>query len=467
MLEKIVDFINLFFMYYIFIYAIIFFVSTVYSIIDLYEFNLKKRFNNTINIYDKKNYTPVSILVPAYNEEKTILKCIDSLLALDYPEYEIIIVNDGSKDKTLEVLIDRFSLKEVQRPIRKSINCKKIFNIYEGFEKVNITLINKENGGKADALNMGINASIYPLFLTLDADSILQKDSLSNIVVPFIENENTIAVGGNIKISNNVLLENGIVKKNSLPKRWLIIFQIIEYYRVFLTTRVWFNKFNGNLIISGAFGLFKKSSVINVGGYNSNSIGEDMELVMKLHSFNKKNENKYNIQYTPNAICWSQAPEKLKDLKSQRKRWHMGLMQSLAEHRYIFFNVKYGVVGIFSFLYYFVYEMLSCLIELCGVIFLSISYFTGFINLSFFVSFMCIYIFYSSLISISSIFLEEYFFNTNLRVKDKIKLILFSFLEVFGYRQVCSIFRIVAIFTYRKKKHQWGEIERVSYFESA
>lgn len=467
MLEKIVDFINLFFMYYIFIYAIIFFVSTVYSIIDFHEFNLKKRFNNTINIYDKKVYTPISILIPAYNEEKTILKCINSLLELDYPEYEIIIINDGSKDKTLEVLINRFKLKNIQRPIRKSIKCKKALNIYEGFEKVNITLINKDKSGKADSLNMGINASKYPLFLTLDADSILQKDSLSNIVIPFIENENTIAVGGNIKICNNILLENGMVKKNIIPKNWLIIFQIIEYYRAFFITRVWFNKFNGNLIISGAFGLFKKKSVINVGGYNSNSIGEDMELTMKLHSFNKKNENKYNIQYTPNAICWSQAPEKLKDLKSQRKRWHMGLMQSLAEHRYIFLNVKYGVVGLFSFLYYFIYEMLSCMIEICGVVFIGIAYFTGFINLKFFIFFMFIYFFYSSLISISSIFLEEYFFNTNLRVKDKIKLILFSFLEVFGYRQVCSIFRIVAIFTYRKKKHQWGEIERVSYFESA
>ncbi len=463
MLEKIVNFINLFFMYYIFIYAVILFISTVYSIIELYEFNLKKRFENIINIHDKKNYTPVSILVPAYNEEKTILKCIESLLSLDYPEYEIIIVNDGSKDETLEVLIDRFNLKKVQRPIRKLINCKKVIEVYEGVKKVNITLINKENGGKADALNMGINASSYPLFLTLDADSILQRDSLSNIVNPFIENKNTIAVGGNVKISNNVLLENGMVKKNSLPKKWLIIFQIIEYYRVFLTTRVWFNKFNGNLIISGAFGLFKKKDVINVGGYNASNIGEDMELVMKLHSFNKKNESKYNIQYTPNAICWSQAPEKIKDLKSQRKRWHMGLMQSLFEHKYILLNVKYGVVGVFSFLYYFVYEMLSCFIEVCGVVFVIISYFTGFINLKFFITFMFIYIFYSSLISITTIFLEEYFFNTNLRIDNKIKLILFSFLEAFGYRQVCSLFRIVAIFTYRTKKNHWGNIERVSY----
>lgn len=467
MLENIVDFINLLFMYYIFIYAIIFFISTVYSIIELYEFNLKKRFKNTINIYDKKSYTPASILVPAYNEEKTILKCIDSLLSLDYPEYEIVVINDGSKDKTLDVLVNRFNLKKVERPIRRLIRCKETIDVYEGFEKVNITLINKENGGKADALNMGINASKYPLFLTLDADSILQKDSLINIVIPFMENENTIAVGGNVKISNKVLLESGVVKKNSLPKKWLVIFQIIEYYRVFLTTRVWFNKFNGNLIISGAFGLFKKKAVINVGGYNSNSIGEDMELVMKLHSFNKKNENKYSIQYTPNAICWSQAPEKIRDLKSQRKRWHMGLMQSLFEHKYIFLNLKYGVVGVFSFLYYLVYEMLSCLIEICGAIFVTISYFTGFINLKFFITFMCIYMLYSTLISISSIFLEEYFFDTNLRVKDKLKLMLFSFLEAFGYRQICSLFRIVAIFTYRKKKNQWGEIERVSYLESA
>ncbi|MGG5461778.1 glycosyltransferase family 2 protein [Clostridium sp. B9] len=465
MLENIVDFINIFFMYYIFIYAIIFFVSTIYSIVNLHESTLRKRYKNTINIYDESNYMPVSVLVPAYNEEKTILKCVESLLSLDYPEYEIIVVNDGSKDKTKDVLIESFNLKEVKKPIRKQLKCKEIVDVYEGFNKVKITLLNKENGGKADALNMGINASKYPLFLTLDADSILQRDSLNNIIVPFMENENTIAVGGNVKISNNVLIEDGVVKKNSVPNRWLVIFQLIEYYRVFLTTRVWFNKFNGNLIISGAFGLFKKKAVINVGGYDSGSIGEDMELVVKLHSFNKKNENKYSIQYTPTAICWSQAPTKLKDLMGQRRRWHMGLMQSLLEHKYIFLNLKYGVIGTFSFLYYLIYEMLSCLIEVGGVIFIAISYLTGFINLRFLITFMIVYLIYSSLISISSIFLEEYFFDTKISFGGKVKLILFSFLEAFGYRQLCSIFRIIAIFTYKKKKAVWGEIERESYLE--
>lgn len=463
MLEKIVKFINLFFMYYIFIYAFIFFISTIYSTIYLQEFKLKRKTKKNLNILNNKN-TPISILVPSYNEETTILKCLESLISLDYNNYEIIVINDGSKDKTKDIVINTFNLKEIKRPIRKIIKCNDILCVYENsYKNIKISLIDKVNGGKADALNAGINLSRYPLFLSLDADSILQKDSLIKISTPFLENENTIAVGGNVRISNKVILKNGKIEKNNLPKKWLLIFQLLEYSRVFLTTRVWFNRFNGNLIISGAFGLFNKNSVINVGGYSKNTIGEDMELVMKLHSFNKKHEYSYNIQYTPNAICWSQAPEKLKDLKSQRKRWHMGLMQSLLNHKYIFLNVRYGLIGVFSFLYYVIYEMLSCLIEVFGIIFICLSYFLGFINLKFFITFILIYMFYSSVISISSVFLEEYFFNVNFTLKDNIKLLLFSILEPFGYRQLCSIFRIIAIFEYRKKGLVWGEIERVKY----
>ncbi|WP_105617265.1 glycosyltransferase family 2 protein [Vallitalea okinawensis] len=460
MVENIIDYINQFFMYYIFVYAVIFFISTIYAINNLYQSMERKKYRNNLRVKNDANYVPISILVPAYNEEKTVVECISSILSLNYPEYEIVIINDGSSDNTEEVLIEEFNLHKVMRPIRRLVNSKNDRSIYEGGDRIKITLINKENGGKADALNLGINASRYPFFVSLDADSILQKDSLSNIVIPFMEDDRTIAVGGNIKVSNQIVLQNGEVAKVLTPKKWLIIMQMIEYYRVFLTTRVWFNQFNGNLIISGAFGLFKKDAVINVGGYDTQHIGEDMSLVVKMHSFYRKNKLSYRIQYAPNAICWSQVPERISDFKKQRRRWHIGLMQSLFEHKYIFLNTTYGLIGTFSFLYYLIYEMLSCVLDIVGVTFIILAYYTGFINIQFFVTFFVVYIGYSFVISAAAIILESYVFKDILNWRVILKLIFYSLIESLGYRQISSLYRLSALFQYRKRKHEWEKINR-------
>lgn len=462
MLRLFVDYLNAFFLYYMFIYAIVFFISTIFAILNLNEDKRNKMYLNELSLKSTDNYVPVSILVPAYNEEETICDCVESLSYVDYPEYEIIVIDDGSNDDTSNKLINKFELKKVPRPIRRLVKCKNEQFIYEGYIKdgIKLTLVKKENGGKADALNMGINVSKYPLFISLDADSILQRDSISNIVMPFMEDDTTIAVGGSIKVANQVVLEKGKVIKVMPPKKILTIFQTIEYYRVFLTTRVWFNSFNGNLIISGAFGLFKKNAVLNVGGYDTDTVGEDMDLVVKLHSFYRKNKIKYKIKYEYKAICWSQVPEKLKDLKGQRRRWHIGLITSLNSHRYIFLNPKYGLVGIFSFLYFVVYEMFSCIIDVFGLIIILISYFSGLLNLKFLITFLFIYIFYSVIISLTAIILENYMFKYILKLSTLLKLMLFAFLESFGYRQLCSWYRITGFIGYRKRKYQWNKISR-------
>lgn len=462
MLRLFVDYLNAFFLYYMFIYAIVFFISTIFAILNLNEDKRNKMYLNELSLKSTDNYVPVSILVPAYNEEETICDCVESLSYVDYPEYEIIVIDDGSNDYTSNKLINKFELKKVPRPIRRLVKCKNEQFIYEGYIKdgIKLTLVKKENGGKADALNMGINVSKYPLFISLDADSILQRDSISNIVMPFMEDDTTIAVGGSIKVANQVVLDKGKVIKVMPPKKILTIFQTIEYYRVFLTTRVWFNSFNGNLIISGAFGLFKKNAVLNVGGYDIDTVGEDMDLVVKLHSFYRKNKIKYKIKYEYKAICWSQVPEKLKDLKGQRRRWHIGLITSLNSHRYIFLNPKYGLVGIFSFLYFVVYEMFSCIIDVFGLIIILISYFSGLLNLKFLITFLFIYIFYSVIISLTAIILENYMFKYILKLSTLLKLMLFAFLESFGYRQLCSWYRITGFIGYRKRKHQWNKISR-------
>ncbi|GAA0091856.1 glycosyltransferase family 2 protein [Paraclostridium bifermentans] len=462
MLRLFVDYLNVFFLYYMFIYAIVFFISTIFAILNLNEDKRNKMYLNELSLKSTDNYVPVSILVPAYNEEETICDCVESLSYVDYPEYEIVVIDDGSNDDTSNKLINKFELKKVPRPIRRLVKCKNEQFIYEGYIKdgIKLTLVKKENGGKADALNMGINVSKYPLFISLDADSILQRDSISNIVMPFMEDDTTIAVGGSIKVANQVVLDKGQVIKVMPPKKILTIFQTIEYYRVFLTTRVWFNSFNGNLIISGAFGLFKKNAVLNVGGYDTDTVGEDMDLVVKLHSFYRKNKIKYKIKYEYKAICWSQVPEKLKDLKGQRRRWHIGLITSLNSHRYIFLNPKYGLVGIFSFLYFVVYEMFSCIIDVFGLIIILISYFSGLLNLKFLITFLFIYIFYSVIISLTAIILENYMFKYILKLSTLLKLMLFAFLESFGYRQLCSWYRITGFIGYRKRKYQWNKISR-------
>lgn len=460
MLENIVDFINKFFLYYILVYSLIFFISTIVAMLDMNNFMLRKKYKNDLKIKNLDNYMPISIIVPAYNEETTIIDCIKSILDVDYKTFEVIVVNDGSSDDTEKKIIEFFKLKKTAKPIRRILKSKTEIGIYEGGENIKITLINKENGGKADALNMGINASRFPFVACIDADSMLDRNSLRNIVFPFIEDDTTIAVGGNIKVSNDLNKKNTSFLKSIFSNKLIVIFQRLEYYRVFITTRVWMNKFNGNLIISGAFGLFNKKALINVGGYNSSSIGEDMELVVKMHSFYRKHKIKYKIAYEPTAICWSQAPEKIMDLKSQRKRWQMGLMESLLEHKYIFLNPQYGVVGIFSFLYFFIFELYSCVIEVFGVVFIGISYVFGYINLEFFITFLAVYIFYSSVISAASVILEGYIFSEFITLKDKITLILFSFIEPFGYRQVCSLFRLLGILNFKKRKDAWQKILR-------
>lgn len=466
MLEKIVTTINWMFMHYIFIYASIFFISTLYSIIFLHEHMERKRYKNVLNLDGQSSLIPISILVPAYNEEFTIVECINSILKLNYPVFEIVIIDDGSTDLTKETLINAFNLKQVNKPIRKILDTQTEKKIYEGGINKKITLISKYNGGKADALNIGINISKYPYFVSIDADSILQKDSLLNIVMPVMEDSRSIAVGGNIKVANKVHIQGGEVVGSKTPDNWIVIMQIIEYYRVFVSTRVWLNRFNANLIISGAFGLFKKEAVINVGGYDTGSIGEDMGLVVKLHAFYRENRIDYRIQYSPHAVCWSQVPNKIKDFGKQRKRWQIGLMQSLFDHKYIFLNPSYGVVGLFSYVYFVIYEMLSSVIELLGLIFIIVAYYLGYLNREFFITFMLVYTMYGFVVSIATLTLGNYIDRYMVTPKIIFTLIFMSLFESIGYRQLTTFYRLSGIWNYFIGKREWNKFTRERHNES-
>lgn len=415
---------------------------------------LKDKINKNINI-------PISILVPAYNEEVTVCDTIKSLLELDYGNYEIIIVDDGSTDHTAKNIITCFGMKPVTKKTLEVLETSKIKKVYETYEyKVNITLVVKENGGKADALNTGINFSNNPYFICMDADSFLQKDSLINIVRPVLEDDLTIAVGGMVRISNDLTFTDGYPSTCNLPKNPIVAMQVLEYDRTFLGARIMFDEFNGNLIISGAFGLFQKEMVVASGGYDRNTMGEDMELVVKLHAFCRTNLIPYRIKYATDAICWSQAPSNLKDLTNQRRRWYLGLFQSMIKHYQLFLNYRYGTVSFISYLYFLIYELFGPFIELIGILFIILSYVVGLANVKYMVFFYLLYAFFAALLSITSFFARIYVNNMKVSFKDTIKVLLSCFIEATVLRFYLSVVRMFSFIKYGKGKHNWGTIKR-------
>lgn len=457
-LKVFLEFVGYFFIVYLIGYSTFLFVSVLVGSLELYKNHRREMMKN---ILPQDYYVPITVVVPAYNEEVTVVETVRSLLGLDYRSYEIVVVDDGSKDNTAQKLIEAFDMRLVHRPIRRQLDCQPEEFIYESrAQRVPLTLIRKHNGGKADALNMGINAANYPYFICIDADSVLQYDSLRKIAQPVLEQNDVVAVGGMVRISNDAVLENGRVKKYKMPRSLLASMQVLEYDRSFLASRILFDKFNGSLIISGAFGLFKKETVIAAGGYNHHTMGEDMELVVKLHEYCTLNNMDYSIKYASDAVCWTQAPEKLRDLCKQRKRWHLGLFQSMNAHRRMFSNPKFGAVSFISYLYFLIYELLSPFIEIFGVFTMIVAWAIDMLNVRFMVLFFLIYAVFSAVLSLSAFFSRIYTTNMKLSVKDGLKAVLLCFVELTCLRFVLAWVRATAFIGYRKKKMQWGRIER-------
>lgn len=419
-----------------------------------------KVIKNEVNIIG--SYTkPISLIVPAYNEEETIIDNILSLLELNYPEFEIIVVNDGSKDDTLHKLVDYFSLRKIDVEINTQVQSAEIKGVYGSFAIPNLVIVDKVNGGKADALNAGINLSRYPLFCGIDADCILEKSALIRIVKPFLKNEDTIAVGGIVRIANGCTINNGKLIEAKLPKEKFVIFQIIEYFRAFLTSRIGWEKINALLIISGAFGVFKKSSVIKVGGY-SKTIGEDMELTLRLHEYHRKNKIPYKIDFTSDAVCWTQAPNTIKGLKSQRIRWHRGLTDSLVLHKKMLLNPRYGTVGMLSMPYFVFVEMLGPIIEMIGYIMLILLIITSSVSKFFIFVFLLAFL-YGILFSLSAILFEAMSYKRYSGISEVTRLIIYSFFEQFLYRQLTVYWRVISFINYKKGSKQWGTIKRNAF----
>lgn len=404
---------------------------------------------------------PISLLVPAYNEQATIAASIRSMLQLSYMQFEIVVINDGSKDETLAVLQQEFSLVPFPEAYQARLETKQIRLCYRSTKFPNLLVLDKENGGKADALNAGLNTCHYPLFCAVDADSVLQRDSLQRVVQPFLEDPAVIASGGTIRIANGCRISAGLLESVDMPSNWLALVQIIEYLRAFLFGRMGWSPLNAMLIISGAFGLFNKKVVIDAGGYSTKTVGEDMELVVRLHRLHRVSGKSYQIVFVPDSICWTEAPEDFKTLKNQRIRWQRGLAESLSMNRELLFHPKGGSVGWLAFPFMLVFEWLSPLLEVIGYLFLFGLVLLGMLSTQALWIYLLLSIGLGMVLSMSSLLLEQFIFHLYVRPRHFMLLMFALILENLGYRQVNSIWRLIGLGRWlAKSKIHWGDMKR-------
>ena len=451
------DFVLIYFCALNAIYALLFLVS----LYEVLKFIKRTFFSDYQQILQSDMTWPISILVPAHNEEKNIADTVRSLQLVNYGEFEIIVINDDSTDRTLRSLIEAFDLRRIDKVYKKSIPTRAIRGIYGSLTQQNLLVIDKERGGKSDALNAGINLARYPLFCSVDADSIIEDNALLRVVKPFMEHPNEmVAVGGIVRIANGCEVHEGRVSKINLPPGVLPIFQVIEYLRAFLTGRIGWSVMRSLLIISGAFGLYKKSEVIEVGGYDADSDTEDLELVVRLHENCRRKKMKYRIVFVPDPVCWTEVPATFQILRRQRNRWHRGLLQSLWRHKRMFLNPKYGVIGLFTFPYFVIFEMLGPFIELTGYVSIPLAWWLGILNTKFLVLFFILAVLFGVFLSVAAILLEEISFRRYPRWLDLAKLVVFGVLENFLYRQVLSLFKVKAFFDFVRRRRGWGDMKR-------
>lgn len=422
---------------------------------------LRQGGDQTLEYQLRHNFViPISILVPAYNEEATIVASLHSFLSLHYPDFEIIAINDGSSDKTIDIVKEEFELIPTTHYGRSFTKTAEVIEVYRSLRYPNLTVIDKENGGKADALNVGLAYARKSIFTAVDADSLLDADALLRVTRRFKEDDNMIAIGGTIRVLNNASLKSGIVTSLNNPKRWIERYQVIEYIRAFYVGRATLSHFNMQLIISGAFGIFKRDPVIEVGGYRSDTVGEDMELVVRLHRWAYETKTPYSIQYSMDSVCWTQVPNDWKTLLKQRNRWQRGLIETLINHHKIFLNPKYGRIGMFAMPYFWFFEALTPIIEIFGYFLTIFFWLTGTLNKDFAFLFIALAILVGSLSSLTAFTIEVFMSSRYANINTRLVLMLTSILENFGYRQLISFERLKASFQVWHKKGKWGEMKR-------
>ncbi|MEY3679354.1 MAG: hypothetical protein RI924_1495 [Bacteroidota bacterium] len=466
-METFLNYLQLFFNEYIFAYALVVMSSYVliilFSALEMRSYLRKNSYTNYNNILVSEFAPSVSILAPAYNEALNIVDNVRSLLSLHYNNYEVIVVNDGSSDDTLALMVKAFDLKKQHYALNQRIATENVRGVYRstnlGLER--LIVIDKENGGKADALNAGINLAHNSLLLCIDADCIIEPDAILKLVKPFMDEPlKVIAAGGVIRIANSCEVKHGRLVKVHMPTNLLSRFQVLEYLRGFLLGRMAWSRINGLLIVSGAMGLFDKNIVIKCGGYSTKTVGEDMELVLRMRKYMHKHKIPYKVVYTPDPLCWTEAPTNLKILGRQRNRWSRGCLESLIMHRDLFFNPKYGTLGLISYPYWLLVEWFGPVLEFIGLIILGVLVYLGFVNWTYtLILFGMVYLFVLT-ISALTILYEELSFRQYTSGKDLIKLLLLSFVEPFFYHPLILYWEMKGNLDFLNGKKAWGKMNR-------
>ena len=455
-----ISFFNYFCMAFTILLSLIYIVQLVISFVRVRKNDKARQSNDYGRYVSSENLLPISLLIPAYNEQENIVSNIKSLLKMDYPQFEIVVVNDGSTDETHNRLVEAFGLYKIESAVKTSIPTKEVRGIYYNIDYPNLIYIDKENGGKSDALNAGINVSSYPLFACLDADSRIEPDALLKLSIEFLKNTDTVVAGGLVRIANGFKIRDGRVSGFTMPAKMVERFQIVEYYRSFLSGRVSWGATNSMLIVSGAFGVFKKQAVIEVGGYKTNTIGEDMEIVVRLHQYMSAHHRRYKIIFCEDAVCWTQGPMSAGDIRSQRRRWQIGLLDTLLSHKSLLLNPRYGTVGLMAIPYNWVFELFGAVVEALGYVIIPFSLIMGELNMFFFVIYFLLAVLLGVILSIGSLILEQYTRKSIMTAKQCLSLSLYAVLENFGYRQMITVFRLEGILKYRKLRKTWGKIKR-------
>ena len=439
---------------YVVLYAI--------SFAEISDYAKREVFGGLSELFASDYAPPVSVIVPAYNEEATIAESVRSFLALHYPLHEVVVVNDGSKDGTLEVLVREFDLYESDQPVRKQLETAETFAIYTSPSE-RLVVVDKANGGKADALNAGICAARYPFVCCIDADIILEEDALLRVARPMVESSEVAAVGGIVRVANGCEVDKGRVVEVRTPKNAIPTLQVVEYLRAFLAARTGWSTLNCLLIISGAFGMFRRQDLITSGGYAHDTVGEDMELVTRMHRTLREAGREYKITFVPDPVAWTEVPSTMGVLGRQRDRWHRGLMNTLLRHRKMLLNPRYGTVGLLAMPCYFLFELIGPVVELLGYVAFIVGLLLGILDLEFAVAFFLAAVSLGALLSIAAVFLEELRLRRYPRWSDLLKLTIYGILENLGYRQVNTVWRVLAIVSFLRKNSDWGAMERKGF----
>ena len=435
----------------------------IFSAIALRKYIRKNSYINYNSLVLSPLSPKISIIAPAFNESKSIIDNIRTLLSLYYNNFEVIIVNDGSSDNTLDLVRDAFDLIRVNYYFDYRIPCERIKGVYRSKNPSynRLTVIDKNNGGKADSLNAGINICHSSLFVSIDADSIIEADSILKLVKPFLEEKDrkVIGTGGVIRIVNSCEVERGHIREIKIPSKILPRLQVLEYTRAFLLGRMAWSQLDGLMLISGAMGIFDRETVIKAGGYSVNTVGEDMELVLRMRRYMTDQKEKYEVTYIPDPLCWTEVPSDLKSLRKQRTRWTRGLVESLRTHRHMFLNVKYGRLGMLGYPYWFFFEWMAPLIAFAGFIYTIYLIIINSLNWPFYLLlFIFVYTFAVSLSSWAVLF-EEITFHKYKKKRDVLKLLSVALFEPFFY-PVHTYFAIRGNLEALRGKKGWGKAER-------